>query len=187
MKKGETLWRIARTYGVELEELATKNRLPDATRIEIGQRIFIPGAKELLSVPPLAAASSAGSAETGFVWPVKGQVISYFGSGTGGSVAKGIGIRAVEGEKVLAAADGKVIYLNEGLGAWGKTIILEHPGDLITVYAHNSRLLAAVDQQVRRGEAVALAGSTGRANGPQLYFEIRRRDRPQNPLYFLAQ
>jgi murein DD-endopeptidase MepM/ murein hydrolase activator NlpD len=96
----------------------------------------------------------------------------------------GIDIAAPEGTPVLAAAAGSVIYAGEQAG-YGAIVILKHEGGLVTLYAHNARLLVNEGDRVRRGEAIARVGQTGKTTGPHLHFEVREGTRPRNPLLFL--
>ena len=193
VERGETVWRIAKAYGVELEALAAANRLADARRIEVGQQIFIPGATKVAAVPPPASAlPAAGVARVpmdggeDFIWPVRGRVIAYYGAGTSHGPNKGIDIQALAGTQVRAARSGRVVFLEENLRGFGKTVIVEHGDELTTVYTHLASLAITANQAVRQGDIIGLVGSTGRANAPFLHFEVRRRRRPENPYYFLS-
>ena len=79
---------------------------------------------------------------------------------------------------------GRVIYAGEQAG-YGAIVILRHEGGLVTLYAHNSRLLVDEGERVARGEPIARVGQTGRTTGPHLHFEVREGTRPRNPLLFL--
>ena len=92
----------------------------------------------------------------------------------------GIDIAANYGEPIWAAAGGTVIH-SGWLGGYGKTIIIDHGGGLTTLYAHNSKLTLGVGATVKRGQTVALAGSTGYSTGPHLHFEVRKFGEPVNP------
>ena len=87
----------------------------------------------------------------------------------------GIDYSAPKGTPVFSVADGKVVYRGFN-GAFGNLIILEHPGNYRTYYAHlsayNSEL--ALDNEVRRGFEIGYVGSTGRSTGPHLHFELRK-------------
>jgi murein DD-endopeptidase MepM/ murein hydrolase activator NlpD len=96
----------------------------------------------------------------------------------------GIDIAAPEGTPVGAAADGEVIFAGQQAG-YGGVVILRHEGDLVTLYAHNARLLVKEGQRVRRGQRIATVGQTGRTTGPHLHFEVRAGTRPRNPLLYL--
>ncbi|OGW75214.1 MAG: hypothetical protein A2Z72_04015 [Omnitrophica bacterium RBG_13_46_9] len=185
VKKGQTLWSISKMYDVTLEEIIRSNRLPDASKIEVGQLIFI-------SRAPGNAPSKTGRAVNikeknteGFIWPVKGVVVSYFGSLRNLAKNKGIDIETREGSDVLASASGRVTFCSNNLKGYGKTIIIEHAGGFQTVYAHNAQNLVDVDQNVKQGAVIAKVGKTGRVEKPTLHFEIRKEHNPQNPFYFL--
>lgn len=95
---------------------------------------------------------------------------------------EGVDIAASAGTAVSAAAKGVVIYAGTGIRGYGKLILLQHAGRWVTVYAHNQRILVREGQRVRREEIIAEVGQTGRATGPHLHFELRRGERPVDPL-----
>ena len=111
--------------------------------------------------------------------PVKGTIFSPKGR------EKGIGIKAPEGTKIQAIFKGKIAYAAWFKG-YGNLIIIDHGGGYHTVVAHASRLLKKVGEKVKRGDVVALVGSTGSIEGPMLYFEIRHHGTAVNPLTWLA-
>lgn len=82
----------------------------------------------------------------------------------------GIDIAVPEGTPVKAVADGSVIYSGLRSG-YGWTVLLEHAGGMITLHGHNSRNMVEQGQTVKKGETIALAGSTGRSTGPHVHFE----------------
>lgn len=85
----------------------------------------------------------------------------------------GIDIPAPTGVAIVAANAGKVVHSGD-MGGYGRVLIIDHGGGIMTLYAHNSRLLVSVGDQVTRGQKVALAGSTGMSTGPHLHFEVRK-------------
>ncbi len=196
--KGETLWRIAKTYGLKLSYLARANRIKDPHKLRVGQRLFIPGVKKVLRVPayrpkaltrkrrrkktpPRLSARARGS----FLgWPVKGRVSSPFGM-RWGSKHEGIDIAAAAGTKIKAAAGGKVIYSDNKMRYYGNVVIIKHQGGYFSVYAHNSANLVRAGTVVKQGQVIAKVGQSGRATGPHLHFEIRQGERPINPLLYL--
>lgn len=181
VKKGETVWRIAKTYDINIADLVNANRIPDITKISAGQLLFIPKAGENIKFKNNAAYFGKQS----FIWPVKGEVISFFGATKDGVKNKGIDISADEGDSIRAARDGKVIFSDDKVKGLGKTIIIDHGDEFSTVYAHNSKILAQVGDVVSQGDEIAKAGSSGRAQLAHLHFEIRKKHEPQNPFYFL--
>jgi murein DD-endopeptidase MepM/ murein hydrolase activator NlpD len=173
---GETLWDIAGSYGTEAREIIKSNRLvKDPNRIRPGQKIYIPGA----SYPRKVRKSSLN-----FVWPVKGKIIQKFGR-KANKRHLGIGISAKEGAGVVAAESGRVIFTSENFRSYGKIVIIEHNSDYTTVYAHNSVNLVSEKQEVSRGQKIAQVGMTGWAKKPFLYFEIRYKEKPRNPIFIL--
>jgi murein DD-endopeptidase MepM/ murein hydrolase activator NlpD len=121
-----------------------------------------------------------------FLWPVRGKVISKFGSKGKGLHNDGVNIAAVEGAPVRAAENGVVAYGGSELGGFGNLILIKHSGNFVTAYAHNSTLLVRTGQRVRRGQTIAKVGKTGAVGRPQLHFEIRKGRRPVNPLRYLT-
>jgi septal ring factor EnvC (AmiA/AmiB activator) len=120
-----------------------------------------------------------------FAWPVRGQVISYFGNKVGKVKNKGIDIRAEEGEGVRAAKAGKVVYRDARLKGFGKTVIVDHGDRFQTVYSYNSDILVNVGDIVWQNMVIAKVGRTGRAKESSLHFEVRRDGVPLNPVNFL--
>ena len=90
-----------------------------------------------------------------------------------------------EGTPVKASRDGEVIYAGEELEGYGKLVLVRHPGNWVTAYAHNSELLVKRGDQVRRGQPVAKAGRTGSVSFPQVHFEIRKGATPVDPMSHL--
>jgi LysM repeat protein len=186
IKKGQTLWRIARTYGVDLLLLAEVNAIEDPTYIKAGEALFIPGATEVIEVeiyrPPTTPPPAASS--LGFIWPIEGEVTSGFGM-RHGQRHTGIDIDADSGDPIKAAHDGKVIYSGSKFKGYGNMIIIEHANDFTTIYAHNKENLVKEGEWVTQGQVIALVGKTGAASGSHLHFEIHLGDKPLDPLEYL--
>lgn len=176
--KGETLWRIAKTYQVSVEDIIRSNGIPNAASIEENQLIFIPGAAAVRDVVVLSSTDK----DADYLWPVKGKVIAYFQDRRGAAVNAGIDIKAVEGEIVKAARDGRVVFADH-LAGYGQTLILDHSDGFFTVYAHNARLIVQLGDQVARGEKIAQVARDGSL--AYLHFEVRKGERPSNPLHYL--
>lgn len=121
--------------------------------------------------------------------PVSGRITSPFGyrnhpiTGTY-SLHGGTDIAAAEGTPIGAALDGIVEFSGEKT-SYGKCVILRHSGGLQTVYAHCSELKVEAGSQVKKGDTVALVGSTGDSTGPHLHFEIRVNGIRMNPQWIL--
>ncbi len=116
--------------------------------------------------------------------PISGTVTSRFG--TRESTNKkingyhtGTDIAVNSGTEILAANSGEVILVSSE-GDYGKHLKIQD-GDLITLYAHCSKILVKEGQKVNKGEKIALVGSTGNSTGPHLHFEVRYQNRYVNP------
>jgi murein DD-endopeptidase MepM/ murein hydrolase activator NlpD len=120
----------------------------------------------------------------------KGFISSYFGERADpfdGREAfhKGVDFAGNLGENVVAVAAGVVTWAGERSG-FGKLVEINHGDGYVTRYGHNQRTLVSVGQTVKRGEAVALMGSTGRSTGPHVHFEVLRNGRQVDPLSFVG-
>lgn len=97
---------------------------------------------------------------------------------------EGVDFAAKTGTPIRAAAGGVVVY-SDRHSEYGKMVEIDHGDDMVSRYAHASKLHVEVGQVVTQGQEIAEVGSTGRSTGPHLHFEIRHKDVPQNPSRFL--
>ncbi|MGD8374739.1 MAG: LysM peptidoglycan-binding domain-containing M23 family metallopeptidase [Acidobacteriota bacterium] len=179
--RGQTLFTIARTYGVPMGAIVEANGIADPDRIETGALLFVPGAPEVLDVPITVGPGVPGPP---LVVPVAGPINSRFGP-RHGRMHYGLDIGAPSGTPVRAARDGTVLYAGNGYRGYGRLVILDHGDGYRTLYAHNRRLRARAGQKVRAGEVIAEVGASGNATGPHLHFEVRLDDRPVDPLLYV--
>ncbi|MEX2128669.1 MAG: peptidoglycan DD-metalloendopeptidase family protein [Xanthobacteraceae bacterium] len=121
-----------------------------------------------------------------FRWPVRGRVISGYGAKANGQQNDGINLAVPEGTEVKAAENGVVAYAGNELKGYGNLVLLRHSDGWMTAYAHNSQLMVKRGDNVRRGQTVARAGSTGGVASPQVHFEIRKGSTPVDPTQYLA-
>ncbi len=118
-----------------------------------------------------------------FFPPVRGQVTANFDSSIDHF---GIDVAAREGEAIKAVYDGVVIFASFTSDG-GNVIQIQHPGNLISIYKHNSVLLKKVGARVRAGESIAIIGNSGEfTNGPHLHFELWYNGAPLDPSDFIA-
>ena len=115
-------------------------------------------------------------------WPAKGKIVSYFSTKQEGN--KGINIAGRQGNKIVAAANGTVVYAGSGLRGYGKLVIIKHNDDYLSAYAHNKEILVKEQQQVKAGENIAKMGDTD-ADRVMLHFEVRFRGKSVNPMKYL--
>ncbi|MBE9013327.1 peptidoglycan DD-metalloendopeptidase family protein, partial [Pseudanabaenaceae cyanobacterium LEGE 13415] len=128
-----------------------------------------------------------GQRFNGYIWPAKGVLSSPYGW-RWGRMHKGIDIAAPVGTPIVAAAPGKIVTAGWNDGGYGNLVEVEHADGSVTLYAHNSRILVRVGQQVRQGQQIAEMGSTGFSTGPHSHFEVHLPGRGAvNPMAVLPQ
>ncbi len=167
----------------------------NAQYINTDSLITIPGVETMLTIAEAAEAfpesdviinsgneitfGSVGELLTHFSLPATGKVISPFGWRSG-RMHTGTDIKKEKGDTIYAAYDGVVSKARYYYG-YGNLVVLEHPKNLETYYGHLSAFLVKNGDTVRQGQAIGLAGSTGRATTSHLHFEIRENQKPYNP------
>jgi murein DD-endopeptidase MepM/ murein hydrolase activator NlpD len=120
-----------------------------------------------------------------------GWISSYFGSRadpfTGYSaVHKGLDFAGPEGTKVMSVAAGLVTFAGDRSG-YGQMVEINHGNGLATRYCHNEKVLVKQGDMVRKGQELALMGSTGRSTGPHLHFEVLKNGAQVDPLRFIGE
>lgn len=111
-------------------------------------------------------------------WPTQGKVIASFSDNTASS--KGLDISGEQGQAIVAAAPGKVVYSGSSLRGYGKLVIIKHNKTYLSAYAHNSQILVKEGQEVTKGQKIAEMGNTD-ADRVKLHFEIRKLGKPVDP------
>lgn len=96
----------------------------------------------------------------------------------------GIDLTAPTGTKVYATGNGKIVKAGMSKGGYGNRIIIDHGFGYKTVYAHLSKILIKIGTKVKRGELIGLVGSTGVSTAPHLHYEVRRNNKPVNPINY---
>ncbi len=138
------------------------------------------------SSAPASMVSTGAPSAQGFVWPIRGKVISSYGPKPGHLHNDGINIAAPRGAAVAAAADGTVTYVGDSLASYGNLVLIRHSNGLVTAYAHLDRVHVTRGDVVRRGQAIGTVGSTGTVANPQLHFEVRKGIESLNPSKYLS-
>ena len=197
VQKGQTLHSIARTYDIDVNRLKRINGIFNPLRLQVGARLWIPEARQVLEIHSKKRGAKRGKWENKvklngntkavkgfFIWPVQGQLTSKFGN-RNGRHHDGIDIGARKGAPIVSAADGKVMFSGWGPTGYGLMVIIKHKNNLTTVYAHNSHIHVHKNQVVKQRQKIASVGSTGRSTGPHLHFEVRNDSHAYNPLQYL--
>lgn len=154
-----------------------------SARLELQQRVF-DGLDQWLIERRLEEATTPSG------WPIaKGWVSSHFGRRSDPITGKrsthhGVDIAAKRGTAIKAVAAGIVSFSGTRNG-YGRIVELNHGNGYRTVYAHNQRNKVRVGERVDKGQTVATVGSSGRATGPHLHFEVRHHGQPINPETYL--
>lgn len=205
---GDTLLTLAERYQVEVTDITgfSANKINNPDALVLGQEITVPRGVKPIDPPPtrLAAASPAPAAQSpapaaapapaaprqlpaqpvsgGMLqWPTYGPIFTFFGGGH-----RGLDISPPYGTPVYAAEAGVVAEASTGYNAgYGTMVMINHGNGLTTMYAHLSAIAVSPGQQVARGEHVGNVGTTGRATGPHLHFEVHQGGGALNPLNFL--
>jgi murein DD-endopeptidase MepM/ murein hydrolase activator NlpD len=112
------------------------------------------------------------------------HISSSFGSRQG-RPHEGIDLAAPTGTPIFAAEAGQVLYAGGEVKGYGNMVVLQHAGDLLTVYAHTSVVLVRAGDRITAGQEIARVGQSGRATAPHLHFEVRRSHVPEDPRRFL--
>jgi murein DD-endopeptidase MepM/ murein hydrolase activator NlpD len=120
---------------------------------------------------------------TGFIWPVSGPITSPFGM-RWGTLHPGIDIGVPTGTPIHAAAAGTIIYCG-WMSGYGNLVMIDHGGDLATLYGHQSRIAVSCGESVTQGQVIGYSGCTGFCTGPHVHFEVRVNGAPVDPLGYL--
>lgn len=175
---------VANVVGVEKGMPVSKSERVVASQVKEG--VPTPGTKpravtkisKVITKAPKRASSK-------FLKPVRGRVISGFGSKESGLRNDGVNIVAARGTPVKSAENGVVVYAGNALKGSGNLILVRHANNWMTAYAHLDRMTVTKGQTVKRGSVIGKVGSTGSVSKPQLHFEVRKGTSAVNPVKYL--
>ena len=119
-------------------------------------------------------------------FPVRGELVGRFGAprAEGGTTWRGVFIRASGGTEVRAVAGGEIVF-SDWLRGYGNLIIVDHGNDYLSIYGNNDALLKELGEVIAGGDPIASVGASGGASESGLYFEIRHRGQPLDPLQWV--
>ena len=129
---------------------------------------------------------AAENVTAGFIWPIRGKIVSTFGDKHNGAFNDGINIAAPEGKQISAAADGEVVYAGNELESYGNMIIIRHNNGWMSAYAHTENMQVGLGSKVSQGQAIARVGKSGDVKTAQLHFGLRKDKQAVNPMDFLT-
>lgn len=196
-KKGDTVAKIAKTYSADEKKILEMNGLTDPSQLAIGMTLVVPDGKLPTPPAPKAPVRLAANLRDVFVppaadlknaakmlWPTAARRITQYFRG---SRHTGVDIAGPTGTPIYASADGVVEFSGWNRGGYGNMLIVNHQNGLYTRYAHASKLLVKVGDAVKKGDLIALIGSTGRSTGPHIHFEVMVNSisRRVNPLEYV--
>lgn len=200
VKKGDTLYSIGRHFKVDHYLITAANNILSPSQLHVGKKLKIPNIKQKHSEIKIAKNQltitknlRVNPQKTSIIsnnnrnmlkfhcqWPVAGKILKVF-SKTGN---KGVEISGQIGQKVKAAASGKVVAVNTSLYGHGKFIVIKHNKLYMTAYSNNRRTLVKLGQKVKQGQVIAEIGQIG-YKPPILKFEIRKNGKSIDPIRFL--
>jgi murein DD-endopeptidase MepM/ murein hydrolase activator NlpD len=190
IKKGESFADISRKFHIKVKDIMRANNLYKMEDIMDGELIYIPLEEKDIKrygkypfIGDEAFSDDSNKKKFDFIWPTNG-LVTWILEMRGGRLHYGVDIAAPIGTWIRAAKSGVVRYAGWVVG-YGNLVIVQHDRFFETRYAHCSKLLVKKGDKVRKGEVIALVGSTGRSSGPHLHFEIRYMDIPLQPVHFL--
>lgn len=183
---GDTLHKIARQHGQNVDALMRLNNLRNPNQIRVGQVLRVrAGAGQGASTAPQSTVDAGSSTvapprpvttpatalpkqRIALAWPAQGTVNRTLARPS----PFGLYVLNKEGTPVKAVADGQVIYADNGLRGYGNLIIVRHASNYLSIYAHNRRMIVKEGQPVKQGQTIAEMGST-ESRQVGLYFELR--------------
>src|SRR5687768_801551 len=170
--------RVLKTLGADIRKNRREIQVLRADEARLAQLV------EALARAAASAASGPFSALRGKLrLPVRGELTGRFGAprGAAGTEAKGVFIRAPEGQPVRAIAGGRVVYA-DWMRGFGNLLIVDHGESYLSIYANNESVLKELGDAVVPGETIATTGSSGGNEQTGLYFEMRHLGRAFDPL-----
>jgi murein DD-endopeptidase MepM/ murein hydrolase activator NlpD len=190
IRLGDTLEGIAQRYNLSVDQLMRLNPELRQSPLVVGRRLRVdpadpePRIRGLLSLKPSTSGGVSWpdtpdyspsepnpGLNTRWLWPARGVFTSGYGW-RWGRMHKGIDIANSVGTPIVAVQGGSVTFAGWNDGGYGYLVEITHPDGSVSRYAHQSRILVQVGEEVVQGQQIGQMGSTGRSTGPHLHFEI---------------
>jgi murein DD-endopeptidase MepM/ murein hydrolase activator NlpD len=195
VKKGDTLNALALKYDSEIDEILRVNRLSAEEDIPIGLEIVLPGGRPPYTPPPAPTTAPDTGRSTGprpanadtsdlpkgkLLWPTSGYTITQYY----GWRHTGLDIDGDYSSPIYASHDGTVTVSGWNKGGYGLQLVVSGDG-VMTRYAHASKVFVAVGDTVKKGDVIAMVGTTGRSTGTHLHYEVYLNGKRVNPLAYI--
>ena len=191
VREGQTLGDLSVIFSVSVVDILEANGIKKPERLQ-QDTIFIPDAKPLDQYSRRVLIKLGNSVRPTLARPLKGilRVNSGFGYRTHPLTGRrerhsGVDLKAYEGTPIYAVKDGVVQFAGVR-GGYGNLVILKHKGGLSTFYGHTLQFCVSHGKKVKKGEKIALVGTTGSSTGAHLHFEVRKHDKPVSPYGYLS-
>jgi murein DD-endopeptidase MepM/ murein hydrolase activator NlpD len=191
---------VSTLYGLKSDALLREDSQPDAAAVQLSMEQLsklrmsaMSGATTIGIGGGLTRAASLTDwvrmAQAPTLWPVEGRITGSFGERIDpfngeGAFHRGVDISTGFGTRILAPADGVVIFAGE-MNGYGRLVEIDHGHGIVTRYGHMSSFVVADGQRVARGQAIGYVGLSGRSTGPHLHYEVWVHNTPVNPYKFL--
>lgn len=194
VKSGDTLLALANKYDSNIDKIIETNRLNADEGLPTGLEIVLPDGHPPTAPPPVPSYASpvpnypkppnanvSNVANASLIWPTSGHVITqYYGwSHTG------LDIDGDYDSPIYASHDGVVTTAGWNSGGYGLQIMIKSDDGVMTRYAHSSKIFVGVGNRVKKGQVIAMVGTTGRSTGTHLHFEIYINGQRVNPLAYV--
>ncbi|MDL1953064.1 M23 family metallopeptidase [Candidatus Uhrbacteria bacterium UHB] len=203
-KKGDTLLSLANKYGSTVGEIIRANRLPQDETLPVGIEIVLPGGKPPVTPPSLASRmppsyakepsatapnpsiakppddTSSNLPSGKLLWPTSGRVITQYY----GWQHTGLDIDGHYDSPIYASHDGVITTAGWNKGGYGLQVVVTG-GGVMTRYAHASKLFVNAGETVKKGQVLAMVGTTGRSTGTHLHYEVYINGKRVNPLAYV--
>ena len=177
VQKGDTVASIAKKYRADVADILESNGLAEDASIAVGSVILVPDG-ELAAPAPASPRPSAPSRSFANLPTPQGYYLRPISSGQrsrGIHGYNGVDLANSCGMPVVAAAAGQVIIARSGgwNGGYGRYVVISHPNNTQTLYAHLKELSVDVGATVGQGDEIGLIGSSGNSTGCHVHFEVR--------------
>lgn len=170
VQSGDSIWMIAKEYSISQYKLLQLNNLSSARDLRAGQKLRVPKKKY-------------SRLNSRFSWPVKGQIVKFFGEKSHTITNSGLEIKTAAAT-VIASDRGKVVFCDY-INGWGKTLILKHKDNFYTIYANLENISVKNGIYVKKRDIVGKVACGKNTANRILHFEIRKQHLPQDPLSYL--